>query len=47
MGPAPRASVLDVLPVDIPRPRDRVRDAVALESVQARLHGLMADLDAA
>jgi nitrate ABC transporter ATP-binding subunit len=47
MGTAPRPSVLEILAVDIPRPRERVRDAVALESVQARLHGLLADLEAA
>ncbi|HET6665411.1 MAG TPA: ABC transporter ATP-binding protein [Acidimicrobiales bacterium] len=43
MGAAPRPSVIEVIDVDIERPRDRVRDAVALESVQARLHGLMVD----
>ena len=42
MGTAPSPSVVEVLEVDISRPRDRVRDAVRLEQVQARLHGLLA-----
>ena len=42
MGTAPAPSVLEIIPVDIARPRDRIRDAEALETVQARLHGLMA-----
>ena len=42
MGTAPSPSVVEVLEVDIARPRDRVRDAVRLEEVQARLHGLLA-----
>ena len=42
MGNPPGPSVVEVIEVDIPRPRDRVRDAVRLEEVQARLHGLLA-----
>jgi len=34
-------SVLEVVPVPIERPRHRVRDAVALETVQAHLVGLL------
>jgi ABC-type nitrate/sulfonate/bicarbonate transport system ATPase subunit len=45
MGAPPRPSILDIIPVDIARPRDRIRDAAALESVQARLHGLMQAID--
>lgn len=41
MGPPPGPSVLEIIPVSIERPRDRVRDAEALETVQARLYGLL------
>jgi len=41
MGTASPASIIDVVEVDIPRPRDRVLHAQTLEEVQARLHGLL------
>jgi ABC-type nitrate/sulfonate/bicarbonate transport system ATPase subunit len=42
MSASPGPSVVEVVEVDIARPRDRVRDAQHLEEVQARLHGLLA-----
>lgn len=46
MGGAPLPSVLETVDVTIPRPRDRVRDAEALERIQARVHGSMAAVGA-
>ena len=43
MASPPRQSVLDVLSVGAPRPRDRVRDATVLESVQAQMFALLRD----
>ena len=47
MGAAPGPSVLEVVPVPIERPRDRVKHAVALETVQEHLIRLLDDEPAA
>ena len=41
MGAPPGPSVIEVVPVSIQRPRDRVKHAVKLETAQAHLIGLL------
>ncbi len=43
MGAAPRPSIVEILEVSIPRPRDRVTHARVLEGAQAHLHSLLGD----